>query len=273
MKISILTPCKNSEHYIEETIESVLNQTAIVKGIVKLEYIIIDGLSTDRTLNNIKKYRNKIQIISEKDNGLYDALSKGIERVTGDFIGYINAGDYYHKCAFEIIDDIYKNKKKKWITGYAIGYNKKSYLLNVRLPFRYRKKFMQCGFYDNKRLPHVQQESTFWHSSLNSAINLKKLKTFKLAGDYYLWNQFSRIEELTIVQAYLGGFKRHGGQLSENLLSYNREYKSIIAQESNIIDLGLMTFDKIIWEMPNLIKKIFNKSHLIKYNMNKNQWE
>jgi len=91
-KISIITVCYNSEAYIESAINSVFNQTY-----KNIEYIIIDGKSTDSTLKIISKYDNKIAIvISEDDNGLYDAMNKGIALATGDIIGLINSDDIFH---------------------------------------------------------------------------------------------------------------------------------------------------------------------------------
>ena len=92
MKISIITATYNSENTIKDTIESVLSQTYN-----DLEYIIIDGLSQDSTLSIVKKYESdfygKMRIISEKDNGIYDALNKGIKNATGDIIAFIHADD------------------------------------------------------------------------------------------------------------------------------------------------------------------------------------
>jgi glycosyltransferase involved in cell wall biosynthesis len=89
MKISIITVSYNSENYIASAIESVLSQTYS-----DIEYIIIDGGSKDNTVNIIKKFEpefnGRMRWISEKDNGLYDAMNKGIRLATGDVIGLIN---------------------------------------------------------------------------------------------------------------------------------------------------------------------------------------
>lgn len=91
MKVSIITTCKNSETTIEGTIKSVLNQD--YPGI---EYIIIDGGSTDYTLEIINKYQNKIsKVISEADEGLYHAINKGISLATGELVGNLNSDDFY----------------------------------------------------------------------------------------------------------------------------------------------------------------------------------
>lgn len=90
--ISIITIVYNGGQFLEETILSVINQTYD-----NVEYIIIDGGSTDGTLDIIKKYEDKIDYwVSEKDSGIYDAMNKGIDAVTGDWINFMNAGDGFY---------------------------------------------------------------------------------------------------------------------------------------------------------------------------------
>ena len=90
LKLSIITVVFGGETTIRDCIESVLNQN------VPVEHIIIDGGSTDGTLEIIDKYRDKIsQLISEPDNGIYNAMNKGIKLATGDIIGILNSDDFY----------------------------------------------------------------------------------------------------------------------------------------------------------------------------------
>lgn len=93
MKISIITATYNCEKLINQTLESLINQSYI-----NIEYIVIDGKSEDNTLQVIENYKNKfsqIKIISELDNGLYEAMNKGLKLATGDIVGILNAGDFY----------------------------------------------------------------------------------------------------------------------------------------------------------------------------------
>lgn len=91
MKVSIITVCYNAETTIEHTIQSVLNQTYN-----DVEYIIIDGASTDKTVDIITQYKDKLScFISEPDKGIYDAMNKGISKATGDIVGILNADDFY----------------------------------------------------------------------------------------------------------------------------------------------------------------------------------
>lgn len=103
IKISIITACLNAVKTIEQTLQSVLNQ-----DYPNLEYIIIDGGSTDGTLEIINKYRERLAVvISEPDNGIYDAFNKGLKHATGDIIGILNADDFYAPWAIQTIADVY----------------------------------------------------------------------------------------------------------------------------------------------------------------------
>lgn len=98
IKVSIITVCYNSSRTIRRTFDSVLNQTYN-----NLEYIVVDGLSTDGTIDVIKEYEplfhGKMRWISERDNGIYDAMNKGIKMAEGQLIGMINSDDYYEPDA------------------------------------------------------------------------------------------------------------------------------------------------------------------------------
>ncbi len=87
-KLSVITVVYNDVPAIERTMLSVLNQTYS-----NIEYILIDGLSTDGTLEIIKKYEGSTQLVSEKDEGIYDAMNKGLSMVTGDYVLFMNSGD------------------------------------------------------------------------------------------------------------------------------------------------------------------------------------
>ena len=92
VSISIITVSFNTAEYIEQTIVSVLSQTYL-----HLEYIIIDGKSSDSTLYIIKKHQSKISLlISEKDTGIFNAMNKGLKVMTGDLVLFLNSGDYLH---------------------------------------------------------------------------------------------------------------------------------------------------------------------------------
>ncbi len=100
LKFSVITVSYNSENTIEKTIKSIIAQKY-----PDIEYIIIDGGSTDNTVNIIKKYEQQItRWISESDQGIYDAMNKGINMASGDVISFLNSDDWYEEDIFQIVD-------------------------------------------------------------------------------------------------------------------------------------------------------------------------
>ncbi len=121
MKISIITAVYNNKNQIAEAIESVLNQSY-----PNIEYIVIDGASTDGTSEIIKSYGNKIsKFISEPDEGIYDGLNKGIHQATGDVIGFLHSDDFYlYDQVLEEIVQIFKEKNCDGVYGNLIYVDK-----------------------------------------------------------------------------------------------------------------------------------------------------
>lgn len=115
LKISIITATFNSEEYLEETIHSVLSQSYL-----NIEYIIIDGGSTDRTLEIVEKYTDKIdKVISETDSGIYDAFNKGVRLATGDIIYFLNSDDYLvdQNVISKVVDAFQENNQIDIVYG------------------------------------------------------------------------------------------------------------------------------------------------------------
>ena len=111
--ISIVTVVYNGEKYLEQTIKSVIEQTYD-----NIEYIIVDGNSNDKTLEIIKRYEDKIDYwISEPDNGVYNAMNKGLSLVTGDYVSFLNADDWYMQNTLKIV--VVKILQEK--CGYIFG--------------------------------------------------------------------------------------------------------------------------------------------------------
>ncbi len=113
IKISVITVCYNSVQTIEKTIRSVITQKY-----PKLEYIIIDGDSTDGTQEIIRRYQSAIKFwVSEPDNGIYDAMNKGIHVATGDVIAFLNSDDWYEDGTLESVDQYFRDEKLQILSG------------------------------------------------------------------------------------------------------------------------------------------------------------
>jgi glycosyltransferase involved in cell wall biosynthesis len=157
--VSIITVVYNGQQYIEDVIKSVLNQSY-----KNIEYIIIDGGSTDNTLAIIKKYENQISYwISEKDEGISDAFNKGIQRSKGEIIGIINSDDWYEKDAVEKVvakikdaDVVYsdmqlwKNDEKDFIVKGDHQFLTKEMTVNHPSVFVRKECYTQFGLFDTQ---------------------------------------------------------------------------------------------------------------------------
>lgn len=168
MIISIITVTFNSSKTLRDTIRSVLSQSFL-----DIEYIIVDGLSNDKTVDIIKEYeplfQGRLKWISETDNGLYDAMNKGIRMATGDIVGIINSDDFYHReDIIEKVVEVFKtstvqavygdvrfvrsNNLDKTVRYYSSKYFFSSLFRYGFMPahptfFTYRHYFKEFGFY------------------------------------------------------------------------------------------------------------------------------
>lgn len=279
-KISIVTPCFNAENYIAETVQSVINQRSVLTGSIALEYIICDGDSTDKTVEIAESVLSDApsactyKIISEPDKGMYDALAKGLQLVSGEVVAYINAGDLYHPGAFGVVLEVFTAQLASWMTGYTVCYNERSQIIEATLPYRYRRALFECGAYGNG-LPHIQQESTFWSAHLMQQLDFDTLAQLKYAGDFYLWRQFARVEDLKVVRSHLGGFKYHSGQLSQDAVGNENAYQlelQKLVRKPTAKEQAIAKLDRSLWSAPFKLKKRIAGDAFISYNKKLAAW-
>lgn len=169
MRFSIITVCYNSAPTIEQTIQSVLNQ-----DFKDFEYIVIDGGSKDGTMDILEKYKERIRFISEKDNGIYDAMNKGLKMAQGEIVGMIGADDFYPagdvlseiNAAFERFgtDSVYGDKQyvnpgqeDKIVRYWKVGEYKKENWLNGFMP-PHLSFYLKKSVYD--RFGHYRTDMT-----------------------------------------------------------------------------------------------------------------
>lgn len=198
-KISIVTSNFNGGKYLEQTILSVLSQ-----NYPNLEYIIIDGGSTDESISIVKKYENKLAYwISEPDNGLYDGLQKGFDRATGEIMAWLNSDDMYHPNALLTVAEIFNSFKQiQWLQGNPTFFDEKNRIIGCYGITRWSKYDFYAG-----RYKWIQQESTFWRKDLWQEAGRQMDLTLKYAGDMELWLRFFRHAKLYVTPALLGGYR------------------------------------------------------------------
>jgi glycosyltransferase involved in cell wall biosynthesis len=271
-KFSIVTACRNSARYIKETVESVLSQSVFTSGRCELEYLVCDGASTDGTLELLRAYESRgVSVTSETDTGMYAALAKGLRRATGDYVAYLNAGDFYHPAGLSIAADCFDLPDVTWLTGYAVTYNDRSQITDCFLPFRYRRRLLECGAYGTLLRFHVQQESTVWRRSMHTSVDFQFLQKLRLAGDSYLWKCFASMAELFIVRGHIGGFRVHSGQLSEDSGAYRAEQRSF-SRTPSMIDRASSLAERLLWAAPGRLKTRLSRPTLIDYDNARQRW-
>ncbi len=223
-KISVVTPSFNQGNYLEATIQSVLGQ-----HYPNLEYILIDGGSTDNSVEIIRKYESKLAFwCSEKDSGLYDGVQKGFQKATGEIMCWINSDDMLHAKSLFAVAEIFSNiKEVEWLQGMPTVIDEDGRIVYVK-NFRQWSKYNY--FLADKE--HIQQESTFWRKSLWDKAGSSVDTSLKLAGDYELWMRFFDHAKLYCARTVLGAFRvRSKNQLSlERMGEYNSEVAKVLSE-------------------------------------------
>lgn len=143
LKVSIITVCYNSSKTIEKTFQSVKNQTY-----TNIEYIVVDGKSTDTTLDIITNYKEVItKYISEKDKGLYDAMNKGIAMATGDIVGILNSDDvFYSNTIIEEVANFHNKNSIEASVGNIIQFNNKGKTVRRYIAKNWNPEKLKIGF-------------------------------------------------------------------------------------------------------------------------------
>ena len=257
-RISIVTPNFNKGDFLEDTIKSVLSQ-----NYPNLEYIIIDGGSTDNSISIIKKYESQLAFwISEPDNGMYDAIRKGFSHATGEIMAWIGSDDMYHPNCFNIVAEIFQNDKINWLVGATSLFDKYGRTILVAQSRYFSRLDLLSGDFR-----WIQQESSFWRKKLYDKV--KGLNTnFRYAGDFDLWLRFSSFECMYVCSALLGGFRiNNEGQLSLAIDKYTEEVMESIHQNSTDLDeKNLRTYNRRKTLAKIVSKfKIFNTDALNRY--------
>lgn len=209
MKISVITVTYNSASTLEATIHSLLCQTY-----KNVEFIVIDGLSTDGTLDIIHHYQNEIDIfISEKDDGIYDAMNKGISLATGDVISILNSDDMYaNPNVLEVVANTFKYNHIDCLYGDLVYVDRRK--ANKILRYWKSQSFKDNLFYSGWHPPHptffVKNECYQKYSSFNLE--------FKIAADYELMLRFLQKYHLRSVYLPMVMVKMRSGGKSNKYL-------------------------------------------------------
>ncbi len=224
-KISIVTPTLNSEAFLEECIQSVLSQ-----HYPNLEYIIVDGGSSDNTTAVIERYKDSFYaVIQEADNGAAEAINKGFSISTGEIMYWLNSDDKLHPGALYGVAQLFDSfPQVEWLMGLPTWFSESGAAYS-EMSYGY-SKFYQSPKYINDSMhlkfarwskwrfamgdfSAIQQESVFWRRSLWQKAG-GSLQAEIIAYDLELWTRFFQHAKLFTAQVILAGFRVHKKQVS-----------------------------------------------------------
>ncbi len=198
--VSIITPSYNQGRFIRETIESVLSQ-----DYDNIEYIVVDGLSTDDSLDIIKEYEGQLTYISEKDHGQSDAINKGFKMAHGDIVAWLNSDDVYEPhCISRAVEEFQKNDKLGLVYGDGYIIDADSNKLKV---FEYTQEFdywKLVNFWD-----YIMQPATFFKRETLQKVGYLDVN-LHYCMDWDLWIKLAAVSEVKYIPELLACSREYG---------------------------------------------------------------
>jgi glycosyltransferase involved in cell wall biosynthesis len=233
LTLSIVTPSFNQGQFLDEAIRSVLSQ-----GYDRLEYLVMDGGSTDDSPAILRRYGNQLAYwCSESDGGQYDALNKGFALTTGEVMGWLNSDDKHTPWALSVIAEIFEAFPQiEWLTTrFPLRWDARGRAVRCS----HRTGFSRGAFLAGENLPTgswyapgwLQQESTFWRRSLWERAGGRIDTRWQIAADFALWLRFFQHAELYAVDTPLAGFRQHGDQKTTHQKEFYRREATQILHE------------------------------------------
>ena len=208
-RISVITPSFNQGQFIEATIQSVLSQEY-----ADLEYLVVDGGSTDGTLDILRKYSGKLRWISEPDHGQVEAINKGLRLASGEILTYLNSDDLYLPGALKRVGAFFgEAPQAAWVSGRCITVDAD---LNEtrRLITGYKNFWLRTHSYRALLvLNYISQMATFWRRSVYEALGPLDEK-LHYTMDYEYWLRIGKNYRLHTLPQTLAAFRLHANSKS-----------------------------------------------------------
>jgi glycosyltransferase involved in cell wall biosynthesis len=223
-RITIVTPAYNQADFIEATIRSVLLQ-----GYPNLEYLVMDGGSSDGSREIIDTYRPWLSYaVSEPDGGQYAAINKGFDMSTGSVMTWLNSDDMLALNSLLAVGGIFADlgQTVHWITGVPAMWDRDGNLGLVLPRPKLNRRSLRLGAYDGVTLHFIQQEGSYWSRDLWKRAGGRLDTSLSFAADYELWCRFADHADLYGAAVLLAGFRKHPQQkTATSMLRYIDEMR------------------------------------------------
>lgn len=252
--ISIVTPSYNQAAFLRKTLDSVLDQ-----NYPNLETIVIDGASTDGSVDILHDYGSKLTYwVSEPDHGQSQALNKGFAHTTGDILTWLNSDDVLLPNALHTVGEIFARYPQiQWLTGQPANLDVRDQLRVSPLKTGRFRSLIRRGYYHGRGLGFIRQEGTFWRRSLweKAGAAIDEAKHYAMDDD--LWKRFAQYADLVTVDMPLAAFRSQPQQKTAQLDHYYAEAGVILPHAARFVMLPVRAlFTLLSWRFaPRVVRR------------------
>jgi glycosyltransferase involved in cell wall biosynthesis len=213
-RIGVVTPTLNGERYLQRTLESVWSQAS---DRLEIDHVVVDGGSTDGTLAIAARFPSRT-VVAHDDQGMYDAVNRGMAMVRGDIVGYINADDEIAEGGFQIISEAFESHPEaQWLCGRVEYIDGEGRILGTLMPVPLtHRSFIGLGW------SCIPQQTVWARRSFCEKVGPFN-PAFKNCGDYDWYARALRMQRPLMLPQTLGRFRLHGSQLSHDTEAMARE--------------------------------------------------
>lgn len=250
--ITVITPSYNQGQFIGQTIESVLSQ-----GYPNLQYLIIDGASTDPTAAVVAPYRDRLTFISEPDRGQTDAINKGLHLATGDIVCWLNSDDYFLPGALQLVGEFFATQpEKNWLTADCQIVNEAGQ--PIQEPIRQYKRLLRSLWPDLFLgvTNAVCQPATFWRRAVHNQLGYLR-EDLHYTMDYDWWLRLNALQPPAVSGQAVSAFRIHSASKggSQYVSQFQEDFETLRRHMTSPVIRGLHNLhNKLITGLYQVLK-------------------
>jgi glycosyltransferase involved in cell wall biosynthesis len=210
LRISLVTPSLNQGRFLRRTLESVLGQ----RGAFEIEYLVIDGGSTDNTLSVLEEYRGRLDWLSGPDNGQVDAINRGLRMCTGDVVGWLNSDDVLLEGALQRAAEVFgAHEETEWVHGHCLILDEHDREIRRGVSWYKRMRCRRHSFDHLLAENYISQMTVLWRREISGEVGYLDPR-FPLSFDYDLWLRLSQRSIPQYIEASQAGYRWYPASLS-----------------------------------------------------------